>query len=194
MAAMVPLRPPRCWKNSRNRPLWASTRLSLACKMSTISSRLICWQMRLSRQLGRYRWPEDNYMRLGLEISNFTWSERPGQLGNTFGLLVERAEQAGFYSLWVMDHFFQLQEIGPVEGEMLEAWSALAFAAGRTNRIKLGTLVTGVTYRHPGILVKTASTLDVLSAWTGLFGGWCGLARGRASMARNPFPIDGGKI
>jgi len=133
-------------------------------------------------------------MRLGLEISNFTWPDKPDQLGDTFRLLVERAEQAGFYSLWVMDHFFQLQEIGPVEGEMLEAWSALAFAAGRTNRIKLGTLVTGVTYRHPGILVKTASTLDVLSAWTGLFGGWCGLARGRASMARNPFPIDGGKI
>ncbi len=120
-------------------------------------------------------------MRLGLEISNFTWSERPGQLGNTFGLLVERAEQAGFYSLWVMDHFFQLQEIGPVEGEMLEAWSALAFAAGRTNRIKLGTLVTGVTYRHP-------------VAWTGLFRGWRGLARRRASMAGHSFPIDGGTI
>src|ERR1700694_3594587 len=126
--------------------------------------------MRLSRRLRRYRWREDNYMRLGLEISNFTWPERPGQPGDTFGLLVERAEQAGFYSLWVMDHFFQLQEIGPVEGEMLEAWSALAFAAGRTNRIKLGTLVTGVTYRHPGILVKTASTLDVLSHGRTYFG------------------------
>jgi len=114
-------------------------------------------------------------MRLGLEISNFTWPERPGQLGDTFGLIVERAEKAGFYSLWVMDHFFQLQEIGPVEGEMLEAWSALAFAAGRTNRIKLGTLVTGVTYRHPGILVKTASTLDVLShgrAYLGVGAAW----------------------
>ena len=109
-------------------------------------------------------------MRLGLEISNFTWSNRPGQIGDTFGLLAERAEQAGFYSLWVMDHFFQIEEIGSVEDEMLEAWSALAFAAGRTNRIKLGTLVTGVTYRHPGILVKTASTLDVLSHGRAYFG------------------------
>ncbi|MBA2286820.1 MAG: TIGR03560 family F420-dependent LLM class oxidoreductase, partial [Ktedonobacteraceae bacterium] len=87
----------------------------------------------------------------------------------------ERAERAGFYSLWVMDHFFQVEEIAPVESEVLEAWTALAFAAARTNRIKLGTLVTGVTYRHPGILVKMATTLDVLShgrAYFGLGAGW----------------------
>ena len=62
-----------------------------------------------------------------------------------------------------MDHFYQIPGVGPAEHEMLESYSALAFAAARTNRIKLGTMVTGVTYRYPGLLVKTVTTLDVLS-------------------------------
>jgi F420-dependent oxidoreductase-like protein len=77
--------------------------------------------------------------------------------------------------MWVMDHFFQIRNVGPAENEMLEGYSALAFAAGHTNRIKLGTMVTGVTYRHPGILVKTATTLDVLShgrAYLGIGAAW----------------------
>lgn len=109
-------------------------------------------------------------MRVGLQVPNFTWSTKPGQLGDTFGLIAQRAERAGFYSLWVMDHFFQIAMVGPAEHEMLEGWSALAFAAGRTNHIKLGTMVTGVTYRHPGLLVKTATTLDVLSHGRAYFG------------------------
>jgi F420-dependent oxidoreductase-like protein len=109
-------------------------------------------------------------MRLGLQVSSFTWSSEQGQLGDTFATIAERAERAGLYSLWVMDHFFQIQIVGPAENEMLESWSALAFAAGRTNRIKLGTMVTGITYRHPGILVKTATTLDVLSHGRAYFG------------------------
>jgi alkanesulfonate monooxygenase SsuD/methylene tetrahydromethanopterin reductase-like flavin-dependent oxidoreductase (luciferase family) len=74
-----------------------------------------------------------------------------------------------------MDHFFQIGFAGPPEMEMLEGWSALAFAAGRTNRIKLGTMVTGITYRYPGILVKTATTLDVLShgrSYLGIGAAW----------------------
>jgi|SRR5579859_6401279 len=109
-------------------------------------------------------------MRLGLQVPNFTWPSGQGHLGDDFGLVAERAERAGLYSLWVMDHFFQIRSVGPAEHEMLEGWSALAFAAGRTNRIKLGTMVTGVTYRHPGILVKTATTLDALSHGRAYFG------------------------
>ena len=78
-------------------------------------------------------------------------------------------------SLWVMDHFFQIAMVGPPEHEMLEGYTALAFAAAVTERIRLGTLVTGVTYRHPGILVKTVTTLDVLSggrAWLGIGAAW----------------------
>ncbi|MGO8947544.1 MAG: LLM class F420-dependent oxidoreductase [Ktedonobacterales bacterium] len=109
-------------------------------------------------------------MRMGLQVSNFTYPNGQSQLGDTFGQIARRAERAGFYSLWVMDHFFQIPNIGPAENEMLEGWSALAFAAGQTNHIKLGTLVTGVTYRHPGLLVKTATALDVLSHGRAYFG------------------------
>jgi alkanesulfonate monooxygenase SsuD/methylene tetrahydromethanopterin reductase-like flavin-dependent oxidoreductase (luciferase family) len=84
-------------------------------------------------------------MRLGLQVPNFTWSPDQGKLGDTFALIAQRAERAGLYSLWVMDHFFQIPFVGRPEDEMLEGWSALAFAAGRTNRIRLGTMVTGVT-------------------------------------------------
>lgn len=74
-----------------------------------------------------------------------------------------------------MDHFFQIEMIGPPELDMLEGYSALAFAAAATERIELGTLVTGVTYRHPGLLAKTVTTLDVLSggrAWLGIGAAW----------------------
>lgn len=109
-------------------------------------------------------------MRLGLQVPNFTWSDDQGQLGDTLATIAQRAERAGLYSIWVMDHFFQLPVFGPAEHEMLEGYSALAFAAGHTNRIKLGTLVTGVTYRYPGLLVKTVTTLDVLSHGRAYFG------------------------
>jgi F420-dependent oxidoreductase-like protein len=114
-------------------------------------------------------------MRLGLQVPNFTWPNGQASLGDTFGLIAQRADRAGLYSLWVMDHFFQIPNVGPVEGEMLEGWSALAFAAGRTNRIKLGTMVTGVTYRYPGLLAKTVTTLDVLShgrSYLGIGAAW----------------------
>jgi F420-dependent oxidoreductase-like protein len=109
-------------------------------------------------------------MRVGLQIPNFTWPNGPSNLGDTFAHVARMAERAGFSSFWVMDHFFQIRGVGPSENAMLEGWSALAFAAGVTNRLKLGTLVTGVTYRHPGILVKTATTLDVLSHGRSYFG------------------------
>src|SRR5436190_24228478 len=109
-------------------------------------------------------------MRLGLQVPNFTWPNGQPSLGDTFGLIAQRADRAGLYSFWDMDHFFQIPNVGPVENEMLEGWSTLSFAAGLTSRIKLGTMVTGVTYRYPGILVKIATTLDVLSRGRTYFG------------------------
>jgi F420-dependent oxidoreductase-like protein len=109
-------------------------------------------------------------MRLGLYIPFFSFPQGQIELGDTFAQIAQRAERAGFSSLWVMDHFFQIPMIGPAKMEMLKGWSALAFAAGVTNRLKLGTMVTGVTYRHPGLLVKTATTLDVLSSGRAYFG------------------------
>ena len=109
-------------------------------------------------------------MRIGLQVPNFTFPGGSAHLGDAIGSLAQQAERAGFYSFWVMDHFFQIPAVGKPENEMLEGWSTLAFVAGRTNHLRLGTLVTGVTYRHPGILVKTATALDVLSQGRAYFG------------------------
>lgn len=109
-------------------------------------------------------------MRIGLQVPYFTWPGGPESLGQTFGDIAKRAEDAGFDSFWVMDHFFQIPGVGAPELDMLEGYTALGFAAARTSRIKLGTMVTGVTYRHPGVLVKTATTLDVLSGGRAYFG------------------------
>ncbi len=114
-------------------------------------------------------------MELGLQVSYFSFPDAPDSIGPTFGRIARNAEQAGMTSLWVMDHFFQISMIGPPELDMLEGYTALAFAAGQTSTIRLGTLVTGITYRHPGILVKTVTSLDVLSggrAWFGVGAAW----------------------
>jgi alkanesulfonate monooxygenase SsuD/methylene tetrahydromethanopterin reductase-like flavin-dependent oxidoreductase (luciferase family) len=77
--------------------------------------------------------------------------------------LAVAAEDAGFDSVWVMDHFFQLPPLGGPEQPMLEAYTLLGALAARTRRVQLGTLVTGVTYRNPAILAKIVTTLDVIS-------------------------------
>ena len=102
-------------------------------------------------------------MRIGLQIPSFTWSGSPGSIRGKLADVARAAEEAGFHSVWVMDHFFQIPLVGPAEQEMLEGYSALSYLAAVTERVKLGTLVTGVTYRHPGVLAKTVTTLDVLS-------------------------------
>ena len=114
-------------------------------------------------------------MKIGLQVPYFTWPGGPERIGQTFANVARGAEDAGFASLWVMDHFFQIPGVGAAENEMLEGYTALAFAAAKTSKIKLGTMVTGATYRHPGILVKTATTLDVVSggrAYFGIGAGW----------------------
>src|SRR5512133_560 len=114
-------------------------------------------------------------MKCGIQVSDFTWPDAPQSIGPTFARIARDADQAGMASLWVLDHFFQIRSIGPSEREMLEGYSALAYAAGITDRITLGTMVTGVTYRHPGLLIKTVTTLDVLSsgrAWLGIGAAW----------------------
>src|SRR3954453_9256233 len=113
---------------------------------------------------------QNEAMRLGLQVPDFTWPGSPQSLGPTFAGVARNTEASGMASLWVMDHFFQISMVGPPEHEMLEGYSALAFAAGVTERISLGTMVTGVTYRHPGLLVKTVTTLDVLSGGRAILG------------------------
>jgi F420-dependent oxidoreductase-like protein len=114
-------------------------------------------------------------VRVGLQVPNFTFPNGPTQLGSELAVIARNAEEAGFYSFWVMDHFFQIQMVGPSDNDMLEGYLALSFVAGVTKTIKLGTMVTGVTYRYPGILLKEVTTLDVLSggrAYLGIGAAW----------------------
>ncbi len=114
-------------------------------------------------------------MHMGLQVSYFSWPGAPASIGPTFAAIAGNADRAGMSSLWVMDHFFQISMIGPPELDMLEAYTTLGFAAACTERIELGTMVTGITYRHPGLLAKTVTTLDVLSggrAWCGVGAAW----------------------
>lgn len=115
-------------------------------------------------------------MRIGLQVPSFTYPDGPVSIGPTLATIARTADAAGFASLWVMDHFFQIgMGLGPAENEMLEGYTTLGYLAGLTKQIKLGTMVTGVIYRYPGILLKTVTTLDVLSggrAYLGIGAGW----------------------
>jgi F420-dependent oxidoreductase-like protein len=114
-------------------------------------------------------------VKIGIQLPRFKFPGGTPAIGPTFASYVKAADEAGFASLWVMDHFFQIEYNGPAEDPMLEAYTALGFAAGLSSRLKLGTMVTGVTYRHPGVLAKTVTTLDVLSggrAYLGIGAAW----------------------
>jgi len=114
-------------------------------------------------------------MKVGLQIPYFTWAGGAPELGTKLAEIARTADDSGFDSIWVMDHFFQIPFVGPVELDMLEAYTTLGFIAAHTKKATLGTMVTGVTYRHPGILVKQVTTLDVLSggrAWLGIGAAW----------------------
>jgi len=108
---------------------------------------------------------------LGLQIPNFTF---PGatndRLFDHVAMLATTAERAGFDSVFVMDHFYQLSSIGPPTEPMLEGYTVLAGLAARTKTVRLGTLVTGVTYRNPAFLAKVVTTLDIVSAGRAILG------------------------
>ena len=114
-------------------------------------------------------------MKLGLQISNFTWPGGPEAIGPTLARVTRTADDAGFDSIWVMDHFFQIRGLGPPEAPMLEGTSALAFMAAHSDRARLGLMVGGIHYRQPGLWIKATTTLDVLSggrAWFGIGAAW----------------------
>jgi F420-dependent oxidoreductase-like protein len=114
-------------------------------------------------------------MRIGLQIIRFDWPGAPENVGERLREIAGTADEAGFASLWVMDHFFQISFSGPPEEPMLEGYTAATWLAAASRRAKIGLLVTGVQYRHPGILLKAATTLDVLSggrSYLGIGAGW----------------------
>lgn len=128
-------------------------------------------------------------MRIGLQVIQFDWPDTPHSIATTLADIARMAEEQGFASLWVMDHFFQMGEpFGPIDAPMIEGHSAIAYLAGITRRIKVGVLVAGNIYRHPGILIKTVSTLDVLSGGRAYFGIGAGWYEQEARGLGVPFP------
>jgi F420-dependent oxidoreductase-like protein len=109
-------------------------------------------------------------MELGIHYANFTLPGGPERTAPTLLDTARAAEEIGCTNFTLMDHFFQLEPMGGALEPMLEGYTALGFLAGQTERITLGLLVTGVTYRHPGLLAKTVTTLDVLSGGRAMLG------------------------
>jgi F420-dependent oxidoreductase-like protein len=105
-------------------------------------------------------------MKFGLQHPNYSFDYRnhnTSQIVNSLKNLVTRAEKLGFDSFWVMDHFHQIPMVGKSQEPMLESWTTISVLAGITSKIKLGTMMTGIIYRHPSVLAKIGATLDVLS-------------------------------
>ncbi|MFL5835160.1 MAG: TIGR03560 family F420-dependent LLM class oxidoreductase, partial [Solirubrobacteraceae bacterium] len=114
-------------------------------------------------------------LEFGLQVSRFDFAGHPATTGSTLAEMARAAEDAGFRSLWVMDHFVQIPQVGREWEDMLESWTTLAYLAGVTERIRLGTLCTGITYRNLAHLAKIVATIDVLSggrAECGLGAAW----------------------
>ena len=114
-------------------------------------------------------------MKFGLQVNSYTWPGGGAAIGPTFERVARTADEVGFDSIWVMDHFFQIRGVGNTEEPMLEGWTALGYLAAVTKHARLGLMVGGVHYRLPGLWVKAATTLDVLSggrAWLGIGAAW----------------------
>jgi F420-dependent oxidoreductase-like protein len=114
-------------------------------------------------------------LKVGLQISSFTWPGGTDAIAPTLARVVRDADDMGFDSIWVMDHFFQIRGVGKVEEPMLEGMTTLGFMAAHSSKARLGLMVGGVHYRHPGLWVKSTTTLDVLSggrAWLGIGAAW----------------------
>jgi F420-dependent oxidoreductase-like protein len=114
-------------------------------------------------------------MKIGLHYWNFSTPADPAAIAPTLAETARIAEQAGVSTFTVMDHYFQMEAYGTADEPMLEGYTTLGYVAGKTDRMTLGLLVTGVMYRYPGLLAKIVTTLDVLSggrARLGLGASW----------------------
>ena len=114
-------------------------------------------------------------MKFGLQINSFTWPGGAAAIGPTLARVTRTADDVGFDSIWVMDHFFQIRGLGPPEAPMLEGLTALGFMAANSEKARLGLMVGGIHYRQPGLWIKATTTLDVLSggrAWFGIGAAW----------------------
>ena len=108
--------------------------------------------------------------RIGLQIPNFTFEAPDTEMFDKVLEMATAAEETGFDSVWVMDHFYQLPALGGPERPMLEAYTLLGALGARTERVRLGALVGGVTYRNPALVAKEATTLDVITKGRAILG------------------------
>src|SRR5213082_392967 len=106
----------------------------------------------------------------GLQLPKFTFTVPDDGLFEHVAAMATAADDGGFTSLWVMDHFYQLPGLGGADDKMLEGYTLLGALAARTNKVTLGTLVTGVTYRNPALLAKEVTTLDIISSGRAVLG------------------------
>lgn len=128
-------------------------------------------------------------MKIGLQIPRFTWPGGDTAIAPTLAEIGRAADAAGFASIWVMDHFFQLEPmLGRAEEPMLESYSALSYLAAVTTRPRLGALVSGVIYRRPAFLIKAVTNLDVLSGGRAYFGVGAAWYDREATGLDFPFP------
>ena len=114
-------------------------------------------------------------MKFGLQINSFTWPGGPAAIGPTLARVTRTADEVGFDSIWVMDHFFQIRGLGPPEAPMLDGMTALGFMAAHSEKARIGLMVGGIHYRPPGLWIKAHTTLDVLTggrAWFGIGAAW----------------------
>jgi F420-dependent oxidoreductase-like protein len=126
-------------------------------------------------------------MKIGISMSGFPMATQAVTMGPLLSRSARRADEAGFDSLWTMDHFFQIPITGqPPEAPLLEAYAVLAFLAAKTHRIRLGTMVTCVAYRHPGVLIKALTSIDVLSGGRVIFGVGAGAPFNELPPGRSP--------
>ena len=102
-------------------------------------------------------------MRVGIHNVRFDFPGAPDSIAPTLAATARVAEEVGVAGFTLMDHWFQMDQMAPATDPMLEGYTSLGFLAGQTQTMRLGLLVTGVTYRHPGLLAKIVATLDVLS-------------------------------
>ena len=130
-------------------------------------------------------------MKIGLQVPRFNWPGGTDNIGLKLAEIAGAADDAGFDSVWVMDHFHQVgQGYGAPEEPMLEAYTALAYMAAVTRNVRLGTMVTGSFYRHPGVLVKMVTTLDVLSEGRSMLGIGAGWYEMESRGMGVPFPYS----
>ncbi len=130
-------------------------------------------------------------MQTGLHVASFSWPDTPDGTAGTLARVARTADEGGFTWLTVMDHWFQMDQYFDAAEPMLEGYTTLGYLAGLTEQVQLGLLVTGVTYRYPGLLAKTVTTLDVLSggrSFLGIGAGW--YEREHAGLGV-PFPETG---